>query len=103
MLDVALALLDEAARGLMLILRRGAVRRRRRPGAADAGARRSGSAGERRRALADTALVGVAQVGDEVIVNSRPRDLALGSGGFDLVHVNLTRGLAARASPARTS
>jgi hypothetical protein len=31
--------------------------------------------------------------GDEVIVNVEARDLGLGSGGFDLVHVNLTRGL----------
>ena len=31
--------------------------------------------------------------GDELIVNVEARDLGLGSGGFDLVHVNLTRGL----------
>jgi Protein of unknown function (DUF3866) len=50
-------------------------------------------AGERREAIADTALVGVAEVGDQVIVNVHARDLGLGSGGFDVVHVNLTRGL----------
>jgi hypothetical protein len=49
--------------------------------------------GERRRAVADVALVGRAQVGDEVIVNVQALDLGLGSGGFDVVHVNLTRGL----------
>jgi len=50
---------------------------------------------ERRPAVADIALVGQAHVGDEVIVNVQARDLGLGSGGFDVVHVNLTRGLAA--------
>ena len=33
--------------------------------------------------------------GDEVIVNTAALDLRLGSGGFDVVHVNLTRGLGA--------
>jgi hypothetical protein len=46
-----------------------------------------------RPAIADVALVGRAQVGDEVIVNVEALDLGLGSGGFDIVHVNLTRGL----------
>ena len=46
-----------------------------------------------RPAIADVALVGVAQVGDEVIVNVQALDLGLGSGGFDIVHVNLSRGL----------
>ena len=54
-----------------------------------------GAAGERRRAIADLGLVGRAQVGDEVIVNVQALDLGLGSGGFDVVHANLTRGLAA--------
>ena len=51
--------------------------------------------GEQRPAWADTAMVGEIEVGDEVVVNTQARDLGLGSGGFDLVHVNLTRGLAA--------
>ena len=51
------------------------------------------SAGARRTAIADTNLVGHAKVGDEVIVNVQALDLGLGSGGFDVVHVNLTRGL----------
>ena len=48
---------------------------------------------EHRPAWADTTLVGEVEVGDEVVVNTRARDLGLGSGGFDIVHVNLTRGL----------
>ncbi len=50
-------------------------------------------AGERREAIADVALTGAAEVGDRVIVNVEARDLSLGSGGFDIVHVNLSRGL----------
>jgi hypothetical protein len=49
--------------------------------------------GERRRAWADTALLGEMREGDEVIVNIVALDLGLGSGGYDVVHVNLTRGL----------
>jgi hypothetical protein len=49
--------------------------------------------GERRAAWADVRMVGEVELGDEVIVNTQGRDLGLGSGGFDLVHVNLTRGL----------
>jgi hypothetical protein len=50
-------------------------------------------AGERRRAWADEALLGEMRVGDEVVLNVAALDLGLGSGGFDVVHVNLTRGL----------
>jgi hypothetical protein len=49
--------------------------------------------GHPRPARADVALVGVAQIGDEVVVNTQALDLGLGSGGFDIVHVNLSRGL----------
>ena len=49
--------------------------------------------GERRAAWADESMVGAAEAGDEVIVNTAAIDLGLGSGGFDVVHVNLTRGL----------
>lgn len=49
--------------------------------------------GERRPAWADVALLGEMRSGDEVVVNVAARDLGLGSGGFDVVHVNLTRGL----------
>ena len=47
-----------------------------------------------RPAIADVALVGRAEVGDDLVVNVQARDLGLGSGGFDIVHVNLSRGLA---------
>jgi Protein of unknown function (DUF3866) len=50
-------------------------------------------AGERRAAIADVTLVGSSARGDDVIVNVQARDLGLGSGGFDIVHANLTRGL----------
>jgi hypothetical protein len=46
-----------------------------------------------RAAVADVGLVGAADVGDDVVVNTQAADLGLGSGGFDVVHVNLTRGL----------
>jgi hypothetical protein len=55
--------------------------------------------GERRSAIADTGLVGTANPGDEVIVNTEAVELKLGSGGFDVVHVNLTRGLDADGVP----
>jgi hypothetical protein len=53
--------------------------------------------GERRPAWIDGALLGEAREGDEVVVNVAARDLGLGSGGFDVVHVNLSRGLDAPA------
>jgi hypothetical protein len=55
--------------------------------------------GERRPAIAEIGLVGASLLGDEVIVNAQARDLGLGSGGFDIVHVNLTRGLAGEGKP----
>ena len=54
--------------------------------------------GQPRPAWADTALLGEMREGDEVVVNVAALDLELGSGGFDVVHVNLTRGLDAPAS-----
>ncbi len=56
-------------------------------------------AGERRRAWADPATVGPVEAGDEVVVNVAAVDLRLGSGGFDVVHVNLTRGLEGGETP----
>ena len=38
-------------------------------------------------------LTGPVEVDDEVLVNVQARELGLGSGGFDLLHANLTRGL----------
>jgi hypothetical protein len=55
--------------------------------------------GAARTAIVDVALVGRAEVGDEVIVNVQALDLGLGSGGFDVVHVNLTRGLDGEGTP----
>src|ERR671936_2338277 len=54
---------------------------------------------EDRPAWADTGLVGEVVEGDDVVVNSEAADLGLGSGGFDVVHVNLTRGLAGHGPP----
>jgi len=55
--------------------------------------------GERRRAWSDEAMVGPCELGDDVVVNTAALDLGLGSGGFDVVHVNLTRGLAGGETP----
>ena len=38
-------------------------------------------------------VTGPVEVGDEVLVNVQARELGLGSGGFDVVYANLTRGL----------
>jgi Protein of unknown function (DUF3866) len=53
----------------------------------------------RRPAWADDALVGSMWEGDEVIINVEALDLGLGSGGFDVVHANLTRGLTEDGAP----
>ena len=50
-------------------------------------------AGEERSALSFGEMTGTVEVGDEVVVNVSAVELGLGSGGFDIVHVNLTRGL----------
>ena len=50
-------------------------------------------AGEKRPAIAYEDVTGAVMTGDEVVVNVAARDLGLGSGGFDIVHANLTRGL----------
>src|ERR671937_798609 len=38
-------------------------------------------------------LTGAVEEGDEVLVNVQARELGLGSGGFDVLYANLTRGL----------
>src|SRR3954451_11260379 len=38
-------------------------------------------------------MTGLVEVGDDVVVNVQARELELGSGGFDVLAVNLTRGL----------
>ena len=50
-------------------------------------------AGEQRPARTFDEMAGPVEVGDDVVVNVAARELGLGSGGFDIVHVNLTRGL----------
>jgi hypothetical protein len=47
--------------------------------------------GSGRRAYVLTQLVGPVAVGDEVVVNTTAVDLGLGTGGWDVVHWNLTR------------
>jgi hypothetical protein len=49
--------------------------------------------------VAYPALTGPVALGDEVVVNEQARALALGSGGFDVLHVNLTRGLGLAPEP----
>ena len=44
-------------------------------------------------------LTGPVEVGDDVLVNVQARALELGSGGFDVLHANLTRGLGLDAPP----
>jgi Protein of unknown function (DUF3866) len=41
-------------------------------------------------------LTGPVALGDDVLVNVQARELGLGSGGFDVLHANLTRGLELR-------
>jgi hypothetical protein len=79
----------------MLKLRRGVVR------GADPLVVRVGD--EERPAWADRALVGEVLEGDEVIVNVEARDLGLGSGDFDVIHVNLSRGLDAPGAAEATA
>jgi hypothetical protein len=44
-------------------------------------------------------LTGPVALDDEVVVNTQARDLGLGSGGFDVLYLNLTRGLELAAEP----
>src|ERR671911_1254230 len=44
-------------------------------------------------------LTGPVAIGDDVLVNVQARELGLGSGGFDVLHANLTRGLGLPAEP----
>ena len=87
MLEVCEAIVDAARRGrrLMLKLRRGRV-------VDDEPLVSRWTASGAGRGPT-TALVGEVEAGDEVVVNVEAHDLGLGSGGFDVVHVNLTRGL----------
>jgi hypothetical protein len=44
-------------------------------------------------------LTGPVELGDDVLVNVQARELGLGSGGFDVLHANLTRGLGLAPAP----
>src|SRR6187200_1874862 len=44
-------------------------------------------------------VTGAVEVGDDVLVNVQARELGLGSGGFDILHANLTRGLELEPEP----
>ena len=46
-------------------------------------------------------LTGPVALGDEVLVNAQARELGLGSGGFDVLFANLTRGLDLRVRAGR--
>jgi hypothetical protein len=49
--------------------------------------------------VAYPSLTGPVALGDEVVVNVQARELGLGSGGFDVLYVNLTRGLGLAPEP----
>ena len=49
--------------------------------------------------VAYSRLTGAVEVGDEVVVNVQARQLELGSGGFDVLYANLTRGLGLEVEP----
>jgi hypothetical protein len=54
---------------------------------------------EGRPCVAYPRLTGPVALGDDVVVNAQALELGLGSGGFDVLHVNLTRGLGLPAEP----
>jgi hypothetical protein len=49
--------------------------------------------------IAYPGVTGDVQIGDDVLVNVQARELELGSGGFDVLHANLTRGLGLEPEP----
>jgi hypothetical protein len=55
--------------------------------------------GEERRVIAYPTLTGPVEAGDDVVVNVEAQDLDLGSGGFDVLYANLTRGLSGAVTP----
>ncbi len=77
----------------MLKIRRGRIRSITQKGVGVDGAEVELESGEVRPALSYRKLTGRVEEGDEVLVNIEALDLSLGSGGFDLVLANLTRGL----------
>ncbi len=77
----------------MLKIRRGKIRSITHRGVSVDGAEVELESGEVRPALSYQTLTGPVEEDDEVLVNIEALDLNLGSGGFDLVLANLTRGL----------
>lgn len=77
----------------MLVLRRGSVTGAEPPTGAEQRIAVDVPGRGVRPAIVDVAMFGAAQLGDDVVVNTQAADLGLGSGGFDVLHVNLTRGL----------
>ncbi len=53
----------------------------------------------RRPAVAYVELTGTIETGDDVVINVQAAELGLGSGGYDIVHANLTRGLTGDGTP----
>lgn len=49
--------------------------------------------------VAYVGVTGPVEEGDDVLVNVQARELGLGSGGFDVLHANLSRGLELSAEP----
>lgn len=86
---------------MRLVLRRGTVTEADEPAAPPAEQRLIVDVPGRgpRAAICDPLLHGTARTGDDVVVNTQAADLALGSGGFDVLHANLTRGLDGAGEP----
>ena len=69
------------------------------------GSATTGSSGSRSTAgpcVAYPGLTGPVALGDDVLVNVQAVELGLGTGGYDVLHANLTRGLDLAGSPAPT-
>lgn len=55
---------------------------------------------DRKECIAYPRQTGPVEVGDTVLVNTQAQDLELGSGGFDVLYANLTRGLGLLPPPS---
>ena len=53
-----------------------------------------------RPCVAYPGMTGPVALGDDVLVNAQAVELGLGSGGFDVLYANLTRGLDLEGEPA---
>ena len=96
MVDVTLALLDRGAQ-CRLAPARSRLRDRRAARRSSCGCEVDGVA-----CVAYPRLTGPVADDDEVLVNVQARELGLGSGGFDVLYANLTRGLGLPAEQGRT-